>query len=89
MVKSLITGTDGIVRGAKIRTRRFEVARTVQLLYPLELSSEPFYITRKEEFRRQAKKFHPNRRTAELAREAVKQTFDYEDDEQEGEWQIV
>ena len=40
IVEELITGRDGIVRGAKVRTAKSKLERAIQQLYPLELSSE-------------------------------------------------
>ena len=40
IIEELITGQDGVVRGAKLRAGKSILERPVQLLYPLELSSE-------------------------------------------------
>ena len=40
IIEELITGQDGLVRGAKLRAGKSIPERPVQLLYPLELSSE-------------------------------------------------
>ena len=40
IVTDLITGRDGVVRGAKLRAGRATLERAVQHLYPLELSCD-------------------------------------------------
>ena len=40
IVEELITGRDGVVRGAKLRARRSYLERPVQQLYPMELSCD-------------------------------------------------
>ena len=40
IIKSLIKGPDGVIRAARVRTRKTVVERAVQLLYPLELACE-------------------------------------------------
>ena len=40
IIEELITGQDGAVTGAKLRAGKSILERPVQLLYPLELSSE-------------------------------------------------
>ena len=39
-VEDLITGTDGLVRGASIKVKSGKLRRPIQLLYPLEIRSE-------------------------------------------------
>ena len=39
-IEDLITGTDGLVRGASIKVKSGKLRRPVQLLYPLEIRSE-------------------------------------------------
>ena len=36
----LITGKDGAIRGAKVRTEKSTIERPVQFLYPMELSRD-------------------------------------------------
>ena len=36
----LITGKDGVIRGAKVRTGKSTIERPVQFLYPMELSCD-------------------------------------------------
>ena len=40
VVIDLITGRDGVVRGAKLRTPKSVIERPVQHLYPLELTCD-------------------------------------------------
>ena len=86
IVEKLSEGRDGIVRGARIRTRKTHIERAVQLLYPLELSCDRIERVEREgdvELNPQAEVFRPKRRAAEVAKEAVKETFRYEDKELE------
>ncbi len=46
IVEKLIPGTDGVMRGAKIRIGETELGRAAQHLYPLELACD---ITEVEE----------------------------------------
>ncbi len=85
IVESLIIGKDGIVRAARIRTRKTRIERAIQLLYPLELSCDRSegYENNREELNPQAREFRLKMKTAEIARETMKETFDYEDRELE------
>ena len=38
IIKSLIVGNDGVVRGEKLRAGKSYMERAIQQLYPLELS---------------------------------------------------
>ena len=40
VVNDLITGCDGVVRGAKLRSSKSSLKRPLQHLYPLELSCD-------------------------------------------------
>ena len=40
ILESLINGRDGVIRVARVKTRRTVVERAVQQLYPLELTCE-------------------------------------------------
>ena len=86
IVEKLIEGKDGIVRAARIRTRKTHIERAVQLLYPLELSCDRTEEVERDgevELNPQAKVFQPKRRAAEVAKETVRETFRYEDKELE------
>ena len=37
IVEQLVKGRDGVIRVAKLRTKKTEIERAIQLLYPLEL----------------------------------------------------
>ena len=86
IVEKLIEGKDGIVRAARIRTRKTHIERAVQLLYPLELSCDRTERVEQEgdvDLNPQAEIFLPKRRAAEVATETVRETFRYEDKELE------
>ena len=40
VVEDLITGRDGVIRGAKLKSGKSHLERPIQHLYPLELSCE-------------------------------------------------
>ena len=40
VIIELITGRDGVIRGAKVRTGKSILERPVQFLYPMELNCE-------------------------------------------------
>ena len=92
IVEKLIEGKDGIVRAARIRTRKTHIERALQLLYPLELSCDRTEEVEREgevELNPQAEEFRPKRRAAEVAKETVRETFRYEDKELEDNYQQV
>ena len=62
VVVQLLTGKDGFVRGAKLRTGKIVLERAVQLLYPPELScsvERPRPVLKAE-----ASEFRPKRNAA-------------------------
>ncbi len=87
IVEKIIKGTDGITRGAVLKTRKTRIERAIELLYPLELDCDiseeiPVNIS---ELNPQAKEFRPKRKAAKTASETVRETFEYENKELEDE----
>jgi hypothetical protein len=67
IVTQLLTGKDGIVRGAKVRAGKGTLERAVQQLYPLELSCGRTGEQRPN-LRPEAPEFRPKRNAAAIAR---------------------
>jgi uncharacterized protein YwbE len=67
IVTQLLTGKDGIVRGAKVRAGKGTLERAVQQLYPLELSCDRTGEQRPN-LRPEAPEFRPKRNAAAIAR---------------------
>ena len=66
VIVHLLTGKDGFVRGARLRTGKGFLERAVQLLYPLELSCD--IEKPKQALRVEASEFRPRRNAAAVAR---------------------
>ena len=87
VVEELYHGRDGVVRGAKLRTRKTHIDRALQHLYPLELRSEQKQEntrtgTDKEERRNlgpEAEESRPRRNAATEARQGIQAILNYED----------
>ena len=85
VVIDVITGRDGVVRGAKLRTPKSVIERPVQHLYPLELSCDmraapaPLNTT--------VAAFRPQRNAAVAARARIQQLAQM-DDENSRDWFI-
>ena len=75
IVEQLIRGRDKVVRGARLKSKRSHIERAVELLYPLELECDN---TENKELNPKAPEFRPTRKTAEIAKQSVKETFRYE-----------
>ena len=73
IVESLIKGGDGVIRAARVRTRKTVVERAVQLLYPLELACEKERASETRELNPQAEEYRPKRKAAQLAAETVRE----------------
>ena len=71
IVQELITGRDGVVRGAKLRAGRSYLERPVQHLYPMELSCDSA----------EAPVFRPSRDAAVAARARTKDAAELTDDD--------
>lgn len=67
IVENVIVGTDGIVRGAVLRSGKSRIERAVQHLYPLELSCDR-PRPHPAEFNPQVQPFRPRRDAAVAAR---------------------
>ena len=76
IVEQLIRGHDGVMRGARLKSKKTRIERAVELLYPLELECK---VKEAKELNPQAIEFKPKRRAAERARETVAETFRYEE----------
>ena len=87
VVEELYHGRDGVVRGAKLKTRKTHIDRALQHLYPLELRSEQKQEntrteTDKEEGRNldlEAEELRPRRNAATVARQGIQAILNYED----------
>ena len=76
VVEDLITGRDGVVRGAKLRTPKSVMERAVQHLYPLELNCDigvENRETRSEDLDPAAPVFRPRRNAAVAARARIQE----------------
>ena len=95
IVEQLVKGRDGVIRVVKLRTKKAEIERAIQLLYPLELACDvdtqcKDVDTQCKDVDTQckdvsldpkAKEFKPRRKAAKIAEDNVKQTFLYEDEQ--------
>ena len=70
MVEKVIVSTDGIVRGAVLRSGKPRIERAVQYLYPIELSCDR-PRPQLAELNPQAQPFRPRREAAVAARVRV------------------
>ena len=68
IIEELITGQHGVVRGAKLRAGKSIMERPVQLLYPLELSSERLPGRPNVDLEPTVAAFRPRRHAAAVAR---------------------
>ena len=72
IVEELITGRDGVVRGAKLRAGKSHLERAIQHLYPLELTCDRQTKGRGNELNPDAAEFALQRETRRAARDARK-----------------
>ena len=77
VVTRLITGKDGVVRGAVVKTGKGTLERAVQHLFPLELSCD---LNNNPQLNPVATDFHPRpkRAAAEAARVAIRELAENE-----------
>ena len=77
VVTRLITGKDGVVRGAVVKTGKGTLERAVQHLFPLELSCD---LNNSPQLNPDATDFHPRpkRAAAEAARVAIRELAENE-----------
>ena len=68
VVEDLITGRDGVIRGAKLNTGKSHVERPIQHLYPLELSFDKPVQTPRDTLNTDAPVYRPRRDAAAAAR---------------------
>ena len=84
IVEELYQGRDGVVRGAKLKTRKTHVDRALQHLYPLELHSQRKQDKLEEKSEEEhnldpeAKEFRPRRNAATVARQGIQAVLDFE-----------
>ena len=79
VVEQLITGRDGVARGAKLRTGKSSIERPVQFLYPLELSCNWEIPEPKPELLNpEATVFRPKRNAAVVAEHRIRQIAELE-----------
>ena len=71
IIEELITGQDGVVRAAKLRAGKSIMERPVQLLYPLELSSERSPGRPSVDLDPNVPAFRPRRNAAAVARARI------------------
>eukprot|EP00112_Aurelia_sp_Birch-Aquarium-sp1_P001131 Seg1117.2 transcript_id=Seg1117.2/GoldUCD/mRNA.D3Y31 product="hypothetical protein" protein_id=Seg1117.2/GoldUCD/D3Y31 len=86
IIQQLITGRDGIVRGAKLRAGKSTLERAVQHLYPLELQCDDATVTRTTELNADAREFRPRRDAAAIATLRMKDQMEEENQEPLVEW---
>ena len=72
IVEDLITGRDGVVRGAKLRAGKSHMERAVQHLYPLELTCDNVTRTPTALLNPSAPAFRPKRDAAVTARHRIR-----------------
>lgn len=73
IITKLLNGRDGVVRGARLKSRKTSIERPIQDLYPLELSTETNEKNEKQEtLDPTVKEFRPKRAAAELAKQKIK-----------------
>ena len=68
VVEDLITGRDGVIRGAKLKSRKSHLERPIQYLYPLELNCDKSEQTPPETLNADAPIFRPGRDAVAAAR---------------------
>eukprot|EP00112_Aurelia_sp_Birch-Aquarium-sp1_P023331 Seg6901.3 transcript_id=Seg6901.3/GoldUCD/mRNA.D3Y31 product="hypothetical protein" protein_id=Seg6901.3/GoldUCD/D3Y31 len=86
IIQQLITGRDGIVRGAKLRAGKSTLERAVQHLYPLELQCDNATVTTATELNADAREFRPRRDAAAIATLRMKDQMEEENNEPLVEW---
>ena len=79
IVAELITGRDGVVRGAKLRAGKSYLERPVQHLYPLELSCDMTADASIRNLDPKAPVFRPTRNAAVAAKVRIQDQADDEE----------
>ena len=86
IIQDLITGRDGIVRGAKLKTGKSTLERAVQHLYPLELQCDDATVTRTTKLNANAREFRPRRDAAAIVTLRMRGQVEEESHEPSVEW---
>ena len=81
VVEELVTGKDGEVRVAKVRSRKSRLERAVQQLYPLELSCDVEQPT-EPVMNPEAPVFRPKRDAAIAARQRIREVLTEEENDE-------
>lgn len=68
IVEELITGNDGVLRGARLRAGKSRIERPIQHLCPLELSCDRQQLPAPVQMNPEAASFRPRRDAAIAAR---------------------
>ena len=80
VVIDLITGRDGVVRGAKLRTPKSVIERPVQHLYPLELTCDMAVETAPVALNPTVPAFRPRRNAAVAAGARIQELAQMDDE---------
>ena len=78
VVEDLITGRDGVIRGAKLKSGKSHLERPIQHLYPLELSCDKSVQTAPVTLNADAPVYRPRRDAAAAARFRIQDIKDNE-----------
>ena len=78
IVKELITGVDGVVRGAILRAGRDHLERAVQFLYPLELHCDRETEPKPYKLNPTVEAFRPKRKAATVSQQRTKGVIELE-----------
>ena len=78
---ALITGRDGVVRGAKLRTPKSVMERPVQFLYPLELTCYMAVEAAPPALNPTVPVFRPRRNAAVAARARIQELAQMNDED--------
>ena len=81
VVEDLITGRDGVVRGAKLRTPKSVMERPVQFLYPLELTCDMAVEAAPPALNPTVPAFRPRRTAAVAARARIQELAQMNDED--------
>ena len=81
IVEELYKGRDGVVREAKLKTRKTYIDRALKQLYPFELHSErrPEKLEEHSTLDPEAAAFKQRRKAATVARHGIQAVLNYED----------
>ena len=71
VMENAITGHDGVIRGAKLKSGKSHLERPIQHLYPLELSCDTSVQTPLKTLHADASVYRPRRDAAAAARSCI------------------